>query len=157
MGPGGLIEMAPSMILVVADNVEVQQAFASALGPSGLAPVIAFTVQEAVAILSRHPISLIFCSDEMPDEEIDRLIQHTMWPWSYVPVVVVSRDGNWERYLESVRNSTFDYLLYPLSQREISRLLTNVESYRNFSIGHFPTRGVSHSEITQNLLHPRIG
>jgi CheY-like chemotaxis protein len=90
--------MSSQMIVVVTDLAEVQQAFASALGPCGLAPILASSVQEVLSIMSNHPISLIFCSHELPGDGPDVLIrQISPKAWKRVPVVVVSRLDDWER------------------------------------------------------------
>ena len=74
--------MASLNIVVVSDSLETQQAFASVLGPWGLAPILASTACEAETILRRHPVSLIFCSDELPNDGIDGLIRRTRFSLS---------------------------------------------------------------------------
>ena len=108
--------MTAPTILVVSDELEIQQGFASALGFCGLAPVLASTVEEAISILNRHPISLVFCSDELAGEEFEDLIRQ---PWrrsDKIPVVVVSGLDDWRRYLAFLHQGAFDYVLLPLSQ-----------------------------------------
>ena len=115
--------MASPMAMVVSHDLELQQAFASVLGQHGLAPILASTVQEAIAILSRQSISLIFCSDELPGCRIDGFVQRASQPPSEVPVVVVSRFDEWEHYLKALRAGAFDYLVYPLVRTEIERVV----------------------------------
>ncbi|MBZ5503687.1 MAG: hypothetical protein LAN59_15875 [Acidobacteriia bacterium] len=95
--------MAAIEVMVVAHDPEAQQAFARALGPRGLAPILASTVKEAEAIVSRQFISLVFCFDEVP--------------------VVVSRRDDWERRRNALRAGAFGYILYPLAPEEIDRAL----------------------------------
>jgi DNA-binding NtrC family response regulator len=131
------------MVLVVTQLTEVQQAFASALGPSGLAPVLASTAQEALVILRGHPISLVFCSDELPGDGPDFLIRQTSKRVrDRVPVVVVSRLDDWERYLDFLHYGAFDYVLYPLNRGEIERVVQNIQKLRILSIvrGSAPTQ-----------------
>lgn len=120
------METVSPMVVVVTHLTEVQQAFASALGPCGVAPILASTVQEALSILSRHPISLIFCSDELPGDGPDVLIRQTsVRAQNRVPVVVISRLDDWERYLDFLQYGAFDYVLYPPSHAEIERVVKN--------------------------------
>jgi len=115
---------APS-IVVISDRLEVQQCFASSLGLCGLAPILASTAEEAVSILSRHRISLLFCSDEMPGDGFEELIRQ---PWKSsrkVPVAVFSRFDDWQRYLDFLHIGVFDYVLFPLNQGEIERVVRN--------------------------------
>src|SRR5215469_2187875 len=91
-------------VMVVSDKIEIRQALASALGLCGLAPIIAKTESEAIAILSHHSIALIFCSDELPGDPINALIRGARRFLNQVPVVVVSRLDDWERYLNCLRS-----------------------------------------------------
>jgi CheY-like chemotaxis protein len=136
-------DMASAMVVVVTHVTEVQQAFASALSPCGLAPILASTVQEALAILSRHPISLVFCSDDLPADGPEILIrQLSLKARRHVPVVVVSRLDDWERYLDFLSYGAFDYVLYPLTPSEIQRVVRNARNFRNLSI----VEGAAHGE-----------
>jgi DNA-binding NtrC family response regulator len=108
--------------------LETQQAFASFLGRCGIAPILASTVREAQTILSRHSISLIFCSDELPGGGVDAFIRQTSEPPARVPVVVVSRFDDWKRYLNFLQIGAFDYVLYPPSGSEIERVVRNALS-----------------------------
>jgi DNA-binding NtrC family response regulator len=134
------------MVVLVTDVTEVQQAFASALSPCGLAPILASSVQEALAILSSHPVSLFFCSDELPDNGLDDLIRQTsLGPRKRVPVVVVSRLDDWERYLDFLHYGAFDYVLYPLIWGEIERVVENMRNLRTLSIVH----GSNHAQFPE--------
>ena len=117
--------MAPPNIVVVSDSLETQQAFASVLGQWGLAPILAPTACEAEAILNRHHVSLIFCSDELPSDGIDGLIRQTRRPQNKVPVVMVSRLDDWHCYLNFLQLGAFDYILYPPCGNEIERIVKN--------------------------------
>jgi DNA-binding response OmpR family regulator len=120
--------MVSPNVMVVSPIPETQQAFASFLGGCGIAPILASTVREAQAILSRHPISIIFCSDELPGGGVDAFIRQTSVPPGQVPVVVVSRLDDWGRYLKFLQIGAFDYVLYPSSGNEIERVVRNALS-----------------------------
>jgi len=120
--------MVSPNVMVVSPIPETQQAFASFLAPSGIAPIVASTVKEAQTILSRHPISLIFCSDEVPGGGVDAFIRQTSVSPGKVPVVVVSRLDDWGRYLKFLQIGAFDYVLSPPSGTEIDRVVRNALS-----------------------------
>lgn len=122
--------MTAPMIVVVSDELEIQQSFAGTLGFCGLAPVLASTVQETISILNRHPISLVFCSDQMPGDEFGDLIRQPGRRSDKVPVVVFSRLDDWRRYLDFLHLGAFDYVLLPLSQGEIERVVRNTLGLR---------------------------
>lgn len=115
--------MASPNVVVVSHDLEVQQAFARVLGGCGLAPIVASTAGEAKAIVNRHPVSLIFCSDELPGDGTDDLIRQTSRPLGSVPLVVVSRFDDWGRYLDFLQAGAFDYVLYPPSGIEVERIV----------------------------------
>jgi DNA-binding NtrC family response regulator len=117
-------EMTSFDVMVVAPTLEVQQAFAGVLALWGLAPIVASSVREAEDIVHRHQPSLVFCSDEFTEDAgIDGFIQHTSR--TNVPVVIVSRLDDWECFVSFLRRGAFDYVLYPLSEVEIARVVKN--------------------------------
>jgi len=111
-------------IMVVAPTLEVQQAFAGMLALWGLAPIVASSVSEAEDIVHRYQPALVFCSDEFTEDAgIDGFIQHTSQ--TNVPVVIVSRLDDWEYFISFLRRGAFDYVLYPLSEVEVARVVKN--------------------------------
>jgi DNA-binding NtrC family response regulator len=113
-------------IVLVSPDLEVQQAFAGVLGLWGLAPIVASSVREAEEIVDRQPVSLVFYSDEFPEDTgMDGFIRRASRPSTKVPVVVVSRLDDWEHWVSFLRRGAFDYVLYPLSEVEIARVVKN--------------------------------
>jgi len=113
-------------VMVVSPNLEVQQAFAGVLSLWGLAPIVASSVREAEEIVNQRPVSLVFYSDEFPEGKgMDGFIRRGSRPSNKVPVVVVSRRDDWEHFVSFLRRGAFDYVLYPLSEVEIARVVKN--------------------------------
>lgn len=110
-------------VMLVSDRLDVQQAFACAIAECGLTLVLVASLCEAESVLDRSPIALIFCSDEMPKVDIDKLIRQDCRPNAKVPVVIFSRLDDWERYLRFLRAGAFDYVLYPPGGREFERVV----------------------------------
>lgn len=121
-------QMALPNVMVVSSSLEVQQAFARVLGKCGLAPIVAASANEAQAILEWHSISLIFCSDEMPSGGINGLIEQSRHASSRTPLVIVSRCNEWQHCLNFLRKGALDFVLYPLSQFEVERMVSNALS-----------------------------
>jgi DNA-binding NtrC family response regulator len=115
-------------ILVVSPYLDFQQAFAIVLGKFGLAPIIASTAGEAEEILDRHPVSLVFCSDELPNGGVDGLIAQNAHTTKRAPMVVVSRLDDWGRFLSYLQRGAFDYVLYPLDGNDVERVVKNAIS-----------------------------
>jgi len=120
--------MTSPNVMVVSHVLETQQIFASVLGQNGISPILASTVKEAQTILIWHSISLIFCSDELPGGGVDDFIRETSRPLGRIPIVVVSRFDDWQRYLNFLQAGAFDYILHPPSSVEIERILKSALS-----------------------------
>jgi DNA-binding NtrC family response regulator len=131
--------MTTPMIVVVSDELEIQQGFASTLGSCGLAPVLASTISEAISILNQYPISLVFCSDETSDNGFEALIRQSWRSSVKVPVVVFSRLDDWRRYLNFLHMGAFDYVLFPPIQEEIERVVRNTLGFHTSAM----VRGVA--------------
>jgi DNA-binding response OmpR family regulator len=110
-------------LMVVAQNLEAQQAFASVLGASGLAPILATTVKEAETIVNSHFISPVFYFDEAPLGALGDRFWCAQPALSHVPVVVVSRSDDWERRRNALRAGALDYVLFPLVPEVVERAL----------------------------------
>lgn len=120
--------MTSPNVMVVSQTLDVQQAFACVLAESGIALILASTGSEAEEILKHHPISLIFCSDEIPNSGIDHLIREIKQVTNKVPVVAVSRRSNWDYCLRLLHHGALDVVFYPLNQFEIERVVGNALS-----------------------------
>jgi DNA-binding response OmpR family regulator len=116
--------MAPN-ILVVSDNREVQKAFADLLEKNGMVPLVASTVSQAEALLDHVPVSMVFCSDELPNPGVDVFVRRAADTSKRPPVVVVSRLDDWERYLKFLQRGAFDYVLYPFNRVDVERVVKN--------------------------------
>lgn len=111
--------------MVVSDDLATQQMLARALGRWGRAPIIALTIQEAAGILKHQQISLIFCSDELPDGRVEDFMQRASRHYQ-VPVVVVSRLSDWGSHIRFLQAGALDFLLCPSNSDEVDRLVRTV-------------------------------
>lgn len=114
--------MSSHDVMVVSRDLATQQGLASVLGRCGCVPVIATSAEEALAILSRHPIALVFCSDEFTEEGIENFIRRVSDGPNGTSVVVVSHLDDWRRYTRFLRLGAFDYVLYPSHGDQIERV-----------------------------------
>jgi len=120
--------MVSPNVMVVSHTLDVQQAFASLLAKSDIVPIIASTGSEAKAILKHHSISLIFCSDDLPGSDVEDLIRQKSPEPNRVPTVVVSRLDQWDCFIRFLHMGALDYVLFPLSDVEIERVVKNALS-----------------------------
>jgi DNA-binding response OmpR family regulator len=110
--------MVSPNVLVISPILDVQQAFASVLTKFGIVPLVASTATEADSILNGHTILLIFCSDELPPNDIENLIRQRSLGSNRVPTVVLSRLDDWERFIRFLHDGALDYILFPLIEVE---------------------------------------
>src|SRR4029077_11538997 len=125
----GLMLQLPTGLVVSSDN-EVRRKLAEILRQCGLAPVFASTVAESGTALAGHEVFIVLCND-CPDDgkyqDIVKLVGHSD---PRVPVIVVSRTGDWPEYLTAICRGVFDYLAYPPIPGDLQQTI------RNALLGH---------------------
>ena len=121
--------MVSSKVVIVSADGQTQQTLAKLMAKRGLVPIQASTTREAEDILNQEAISLILCSDDMPDGGFGDIVGQTTRTPNRVPVVVVSRLADWERYFNVLRTGAFDLVLYPPIRGELDRVVANALSY----------------------------
>ena len=111
--------------LVVSSDEEVRRKLAEILGHGGLAPVLASTVAESRAALVRHDVCMVLCDEFVVDGNYRAVVEVVEHADTKVPVIVVSRTGDWPEYLAAIRSGAFDYLAYPPIPGELQRIIRN--------------------------------
>lgn len=122
--------MTSASMVIVSGDPEARQALANLLVKEALVCIPASTVKEAESILVREPVSLILCSEELPDGGFRDVLRQAGRISGKVPVIVFSRLADWDRYLNVMQCGAFDYVLYPSPQGEIERVVQNALSPR---------------------------
>ena len=74
---------------------------------------MATTVAESRSVLSRQGICIVFCEDQVADGNYRDLVEEVERTAKEVPIIVVSRLGEWGEYLKAIRMGAFDYLAWP--------------------------------------------
>jgi DNA-binding NtrC family response regulator len=113
-------------VLIASANQSEQQALASVLCRCGFEPLLSSTVEEAGKLVTQTHVCLVFCDEALPDgdyvtilEEVERSPQHC------IPVIVFSRLGDWEKWVETMRKGAFDLIAPPFRQAEVERIARN--------------------------------
>jgi DNA-binding NtrC family response regulator len=109
--------------LVVSSDAEVRRKLAEILGHGGLAPVLASTVAESRTALVRHDVCMVLCDEFVVDGNYRAVVEVVEHADTKVPVIVVSRIGDWPEYLAAIRSGVFDYLAYPPIPGELQRVI----------------------------------
>ncbi len=74
-------------------------------------------------MLARQNLSVVFCSDTLPDGDFRAIMNEVRKSSADVPVIVLSRLANWDAYLSAIGAGAFDYIAYPPDTAETERIL----------------------------------
>jgi len=111
--------------LVVSPDDDVHRKLAEILGHCGFASVLASTVAESRRALAQHDVCLVLCVECLPDGNYQAVVEFVKTFDPNVPVIVVSRTGDWPDYLRAMCVGVFDYLAYPPIPGELRRGIRN--------------------------------
>ena len=113
-------------VLVVSSDDEVRRNLAGIVGLYGLEPVLCVTVADSRAVLTRYPICVVVCEDQLADGSYRDLVEAVKRTTADAPVIVVSRLADWNEYLNAVRAGALDYIGLPPHRAEIEWAIKNV-------------------------------
>lgn len=111
--------------LVVSSDDDVRRKLAWVLRQCALAPVLASTVAESRVALAGNEIFIIVCNDRLDDGKYEDIVKLVVRSETKVPVIVVSRTGDWPEYLTAMCGGAFDYLAYPPIPGDLQQTIRN--------------------------------
>ena len=111
--------------LVVSSDDEVRRKLAHVLRGCAITPVLASNVAESGMALARQEISVVVCNDRLDDGEYDDIVKLVVRSETKVPIIVVSRTGDWPEYLTAMCGGAFDYLAYPSIPGDLQQTIQN--------------------------------
>ena len=111
--------------LVVSSDDDGRRKLAHVLRQCALAPVLACTVAESGMVLAGKEISVVVCNDRMDDGKYEDIVKLVVRCGTKVPVIVVSRTGDWAEYLTAMCGGAFDYLVYPPIPGDLQETIRN--------------------------------
>ena len=83
------------------------------------------TLRELQSRLANQQIDLIFCATKLNDGSFREVLRALKLAQPPVPVVVFSRVGDPEEYLEAMRLGAFDFLAPPYGPREVDWIVSH--------------------------------
>jgi two-component system response regulator PilR (NtrC family) len=119
--------------LVVSPDDEVRETLAGSLGECGFAAIFAATVGEGRIALARREVFVVVSEEWLPDGSYVDIVNLTAHSYARIPVVVVSRIGDWPEYLRAVGAGAFDYVPYPPIRGELRRVIRGALTSRHAS------------------------
>ena len=121
----GMTEFRSTQALVISSSEETRAALSAALSSEGLVPILCSSAAEACALIERDEIGIVFCDDCLPGRCLEKVVAKAGQRRNPIPVIAVSRTGEWHEYLEALRIGAFDYLSLPLRRDELDRVLAS--------------------------------
>ena len=112
--------------LVVSSDDEVRRKLAEILGQCGLVAEFASTVTESAVVLTAHEVIVVLCQDSLADGTYEDIVEMADALGAKVPIIVVSRTGDWPEYFTAIGDGAFDYLAYPPIASDLPRIVRNV-------------------------------
>lgn len=111
--------------LVVNSDEPVRRKLAEILEECGIAPVFTCSVAESGIALAGHEVCIALCNDWLADGNYEDIVKLAGRSETKVPVIVVSRTGDWPEYLTAIGAGAFDYLAYPPITGDLQRIVRN--------------------------------
>lgn len=99
--------------LVVSSDSEVSRKLAESLGQCGVAPLFACTLVESRMVLAGREVLVVLCNERLADGTYEDVVNLAHGSPTTIPLIVVSRTGDWPEYLRAVDRGAFDYVAYP--------------------------------------------
>lgn len=113
-------------ILIATSDAESRDALAAALRGTQFLPVFAESIGESAEVLGRLPVCLVLCEENLPDGGYQDLLREAENCGVAVPLVVLSRTGEWDEYLRAIRLGAMDMITPPYHRSIIRALLRRV-------------------------------
>jgi DNA-binding NtrC family response regulator len=111
--------------LVVCSDDEIRRELADILRGCELASILVSTAAETLMALARPEVCMVLCEECGGDANYRAVVELVKRVERKIPVIVVSRTGDWPDYLKALHNGAFDYLTYPSIPGEFQRVIRN--------------------------------
>jgi DNA-binding NtrC family response regulator len=95
----------------------------------GLEPILCSSLSESRKFQEVGEIRIVMFDDCLHDKGLPSIVEEMGKRPIPVPVIVVSRTGEWHECLAALRVGAFDYMALPLQREEVDRVLRLALSY----------------------------
>ena len=100
--------------MVVSANVESRRQVSNILEALSVQVIPCSTVAQTEQLLSHQCPNLIFCDERLPDGGYGDILGLKLADKLPPPIVVLTRNGEWELYMDATRRGAFDVIQEPL-------------------------------------------
>jgi DNA-binding NtrC family response regulator len=116
-------ELSPIQVLVISPSQENRTVLQNALVASGLEPKLCSSLSEGRKFLEGDDIRVVISDDSLPDNGLQSIVEEMGKRPKPLPVIAVSRTGEWDECLAALRVGAFDYMALPPQRNEVDRVL----------------------------------
>jgi DNA-binding NtrC family response regulator len=106
-------------VLMLAVDPGASQYIAEVLDRCGFEPVRLSKIAELRSCIRKSGISALVCEEVLHDGDYKEVLRVSLSEAGHIPVVIFSRCGDWDQYLEAMRLGAFDCLRYPFRTGEL--------------------------------------
>jgi DNA-binding NtrC family response regulator len=106
-------------VLVVSANLESRRAVSRVLEALFVQVIPCSTLAQIEQVLSLQRPNLIFCDERLPDGDYADLLALKLPGRIPPPIVVLTRNGEWELYMDATRRGAFDVIRSPWRPTDI--------------------------------------
>jgi DNA-binding NtrC family response regulator len=106
-------------VLIVSSRIENRRIVLRALEGLHVNTFSASTIDQALEVLSSHPLAVIFCEERVADGSYRELLASITKTRETNRFIVVLSTGEWEEYLEALRLGAAEVLRSPLQAPDI--------------------------------------
>ena len=114
-------------ILVVSDDPDNYMALTIILKRQGWDTLCTSSVSECREVLSLNTFDLAFCDHRLPDGSYLDVLALTHTLKYRLPLVVTSRQADWDQYLEALRHGAFELIVSPPLGSDVLWALTQAD------------------------------
>ncbi len=125
LAPQEMLTLPLPKCLVVSSDAGILRELAELLRRCDLEPVLVSTLEESRMPLTGPEVCIVLCDECVVDGNYPAILETVEHVERKIPVIVISRTGEWPEYLAAIRCGAFDYMAYPPIAGEFQRVIGN--------------------------------
>lgn len=106
-------------VLLISADLESSRSVTKTLEALSVQVILCFTLNQAEQVLSIQRPHLIFCDERLPDGCYADLLELKDPDRIPPPIIVLTRNGEWELYMDATRRGAFDVIRSPWCPTDI--------------------------------------
>lgn len=110
-------------VLVVSPQLEIRQVLIRTLECLSADVICCSARSQAEEVLARQEVDLVFCDEHLPDGSYSDLIHSHHFNHKIPRLVVTTRHGEWDLYLEALKKGAFDVTRSPWHATDVEMIL----------------------------------